>query len=241
MASIPPYIQLCMDTWRNLGDIELHLLDYSNVQHFTGAVFNENLRSYPLAQQADAIRFAILARHAGFWMDADTIVVRRPTAVLSALERSDVAMFGEAGDHASFGFIGVSRTRTRLLKKVATECAALTRSPIPPTASWDYIGKPFRSRVKGSQFEGTSLAILPEAELGYLQEARHHSGADKRTRYREYWLRQPAEFSPELLAGCDGIIALHNSWMDDEFRLRSKEDVLAGPELICQYLRHSLT
>ena len=77
---MPYYIQLCMETWKkNLPNAEIVLLDYKNIGEYVDTnEFGEILFSgrFKLALIADAIRIALLAKHGGVWLDADTIILR---------------------------------------------------------------------------------------------------------------------------------------------------------------------
>jgi hypothetical protein len=66
-----------MDTWsRFLPKHEVVLLDYSNMRGYLGRdTYDEMLWSdFPLQQQSDALKAAVLERHGGAWFDADTVV-----------------------------------------------------------------------------------------------------------------------------------------------------------------------
>ena len=76
---MPYYIKLCMETWKkNLPNAEIVLLDYKNLGEYIDVKeFNPILFSgrFKLALIADALRVALLAKHGGIWLDADTIIL----------------------------------------------------------------------------------------------------------------------------------------------------------------------
>lgn len=74
---IPPYLQLCMETWKKfLPDYEIIVLDYSNLDAWLDKDFYPEVlyKHFSLPIQADAIRCAILKKYGGIWMDVDTII-----------------------------------------------------------------------------------------------------------------------------------------------------------------------
>ena len=74
---IPAYIKLCMQTWKKfLPEYEIIIVDYSTLEKYLGKNFFDDIlyKDFPLMLQADAIRCALLKKHGGIWIDADTII-----------------------------------------------------------------------------------------------------------------------------------------------------------------------
>jgi hypothetical protein len=238
--SLPPYLHLCMRTWALLQDVELHLLDYRSVGRFTGRRINDAFRRYPLAQQADAIRFELLALHGGVWMDADALVHRDPTEVWTALSAHDIILFGVPGASANLNFLAANRSRLPFFEEVAEQCWKLASVGPPAGLRWDYVGMPFRQRIPGALFSGSTVQMFDEDKSGYLMEASLGPTQDKAGRYAAYWLKAES-FEPSALASQCGVIALHNSWMPDSYRQRTSAQVLSGPERVSQAIRYCQT
>ena len=77
--NVPFYLRLCMETWKKyLPNATIILLDYKNIGEFIDVrEIGLNLFSgrLTLPQISDAIRIALLAKHGGVWLDADTIIL----------------------------------------------------------------------------------------------------------------------------------------------------------------------
>ena len=74
---MPAYIRLCIQTWKKfLPEYEVIILDYSNIDKWIEPNFYDKIlyTDFTLPKQADAIRCAVLSKHGGIWMDADTII-----------------------------------------------------------------------------------------------------------------------------------------------------------------------
>jgi mannosyltransferase OCH1-like enzyme len=79
-SKIPPYLQLCFETWRkSIKNHEVILLDYGNIDKYTDIRkqgYWKPLTSgkYRMALVADVIRVDLLCKYGGLWMDMDTII-----------------------------------------------------------------------------------------------------------------------------------------------------------------------
>ena len=72
---VPGYVRLCMDTWKDcLPGYETVVLDYGTLGDWLTPEEQRAIlcRKMTLAMQSDCIRCAVLKKHGGVWMDADT-------------------------------------------------------------------------------------------------------------------------------------------------------------------------
>ncbi len=236
---MPEYVRLCMETWANIAEGEIFLLDYSSMGRFFKNRFSERLLDYPLPQQADAIRFAILAENGGLWLDADTIAIKHPTALLDTLSQSEIAMFGEQGEYASISIIACRGPGSSFVCEVLEEQIELIAGepPVQPPP-WDYIGLPAYRRIK--DVSPPAVTILDWREHGVFQEALNGRDYGSKS-YREFWFGKGG-FDPHSLAGCSGLITLHNSWTPEDYKKRSRRQILkSGDERLSLTLRHALS
>lgn len=100
-GNIPPYLQLCMQTWKKfLPDYEIVIVDYSNLNQWLGKDFYDNIlyKNFSLAKQADAIRCALLKKYGGLWFDCDTIVTGEQIRSILHQDSSFVVL----GSHVAF-------------------------------------------------------------------------------------------------------------------------------------------
>lgn len=67
----PDYIKLCMRTWR----IPYILLTYDNVNEYTDIPI-EKIKRFSMPQIADIVRVHVLRDNGGYWLDADTIMIK---------------------------------------------------------------------------------------------------------------------------------------------------------------------
>lgn len=134
------YLKLCLRTWgKHLSDYRIVLADYSNLEDLIGASTYdlELLKTLPLPSQKDAAMAAILNRHGGIFMDADTLIGGDIDWILRHLEESEVVMFGS---HLAFM---AARPGSRILSNWE-EGVRLRLQELATTAErreqWDYIG-----------------------------------------------------------------------------------------------------
>lgn len=94
--ALVPYLALCMKTWeRALHAYDVVVLDYQNLPRYLedGALDLETLRRLPLQMQKDAVMVAVLHRHGGLFLDADTLAVADIAPFLAFLDRSETVSF----------------------------------------------------------------------------------------------------------------------------------------------------
>jgi Capsular polysaccharide synthesis protein len=237
---IPPYVRLCMETWRTVSNIEVHLLDYATMGRFFKNPFSDNLYKLSLPQQADAIRFGLLAKNAGVWMDVDTIITRDPTRVWRAIYANDCVLFGGTGK-VKTGIISARKARMSLFCEILEDVTRLINAhPPPPSPPWHYILDPFYARIEPQNFCGNSVEILDAVGEGVFPEASVGPGygADP---YREFYFKRPGGFRPSMVKASCGIIHLHNSWTPSAYRKKSANYILyEGDELLSQLIRFAL-
>lgn len=239
--SIPPYLQLCMQTWKAIPDSEVVLLDRDSMGRFFDNSFGDRLERWPIAQQADVIRFAILESNAGVWMDLDTIIYHNPVRILSQLSGTDVLVIGVPERSAFMGFLATTRPHTAFFGEVLEEKIALVNSPHrPEPLPWDYLGKPFYSRVAQNDFCGSKATVVDWREHQVILEAIHGSGYGHE-HYRSFWFDGTRDFTDDMVAGNSGLVMLHNSWTPPEYRSTDANTVLTSSRaLLSQHLRYAL-
>ena len=80
-ANYPPIVKLCLDSIsRNKGNHPLHILDKTNYKEYItlpNGLEEKLVKNNNLACLADVIRFGLLSKYGGIWLDA-TIYVSKP-------------------------------------------------------------------------------------------------------------------------------------------------------------------
>ncbi len=90
----PPYIDVCLASMARVCDtpgVTFYLVTPENLPVFVhSSDLHPSYLALPeIALRADCIRAALLARHGGFWWDADTIGLRSPLPLVSAYAEAD--------------------------------------------------------------------------------------------------------------------------------------------------------
>lgn len=141
-GEIPAYLDLCIQTWRRaFAGFNIIHLNHSNLRDYvsSAALPWQTLRRLTLSQQKDAISIAVLKKHGGIFMDADTIAVCEPSWILKTLEQAEVVLFGY-----HLGFVAARRNSnflSRWLSQIQARLALLDGLEFSPEdVPWDYTG-----------------------------------------------------------------------------------------------------
>lgn len=113
--TMPPYLKLCVETWRQIPGADIHMLNYRNLWKYIDVdAYGPNLfnGSYHMAQVGDAIRAMLLEKYGGTWFDVDTIIIKPDFAKYLKPEK-DIRFFGNtAKKTVHVGYIIVKRPGT---------------------------------------------------------------------------------------------------------------------------------
>ena len=254
---VPGYVKLCMETWRNcLPGYETVVLDYESLGDWlTPDEQNEVLcRSMTLAMQADGIRCAILRKHGGVWMDADTILTRplddrfRPADCSIVARRQDghlvhyVAYINATKPNAKFICDWHAALVPRIAKAKRFYASWLTRllhhGEWKLIRRWNYCANaildPLADAARRPDYawiDKDEIFAVPEEEL-------MSTGLDAVAAYQKYWF-EPGDID-DVLARCAGIVMLHNSFTPDRIRAMSPGEFIATDTRLANLLRHLL-
>jgi Capsular polysaccharide synthesis protein len=139
-----PYLELCKKTWeRHLPKYNIIFLDYSNIADYI-PVYSFDIEAikqakFMLPVQKDAIMAAVLREHGGIFMDADTIVLRDISPVVSKLKETEMIMFNT---HLAFV---AARPGAYILELWLMEIQRkmndlMDRKQVEQEPSWDFLG-----------------------------------------------------------------------------------------------------
>ena len=254
--SVPGYIQLCLETWRNcLPGCEVVILDYGTLgDYLTPAEQAAVLcRRMTLAMQSDCIRCAVLKKHGGIWLDADTVLTKPLDRRFSA---ADVTMIARQvnGGLVNYGaFIRAAKPEAKFLvdwyERLVPRVARAARGRDSFLFGlfhhherrlmhrWDYcvnaIIDPLAATAGLPDYafvDKDAVGALPEEDL--IDEAK---GIGPCEAYNRFWF---GPGSPdEVLARTAGILMLHNSFTPERFRRMTAEEFLRTDTRLANLLR----
>jgi len=260
--ALPGYIRLCMQTWEKyLPDYEIVTLDYSNLhQYLSEKDIREILcKDMSLPMQSDCLRCALLYRHGGIWMDADTIITS--STILREAEQGQCCMIqdeDERTDCKIYGaFIYAREPQATFLSLWRKELPArvqhfrrlypwkkfrfLFRKKWKEIMYWGYcvnsIIEPIARTMSPAQLcllSKNTLCALPEYDSPLFSE----QGMVERKLYEEFYFHP--EKAEAILQQTRGIILLHNSWTPRHYREMSAEEFLKQDVLLADLLREVL-
>jgi hypothetical protein len=272
-ALLTPYLRLCMQTWpAALAEHEIVVLDHERVgEYLDEAPYDmELLRRLRAPIQKDAIMIAVLRRHGGVFIDADTIAVGDIAPLLEQLDRSEVVMFGS---HLA---MVAARAGAALLEgwyaRIGLKLAALASGRQQPSSvPWDYLGNSVLASVMDDIMGSAAVPDGPPGvgrsrDLERRRRERHFAGEGRRHLClldREDYAFMPEHlyYGPELpecrrryqrywfqsaapvesaLRSGQMLIGLHNSWTPRWYQALAEEQVLESPCLLSRTLRYLL-
>ncbi len=217
-SNMPAYIRLCLDTWKkHLAGYEVVMLDYANLHEYLPPKDIESIlsKSMTLAKQSDCIRAALLARHGGIWLDADTIITS--PKFLEITGGADVAMFARQG-HIYGAFIYAARPHTAIISRwlealparVArhrkinanwlTRCyyKMTQRKEYKQVSSWDYCENAILDPML-HEYSARELCLIDPNRNGILPELTLCPQDTDRRSYEQFWFRPLSCAAPNVL------------------------------------------
>ena len=234
-AGMPAYIKLCMETWgKHITGAEVICINYDNLEEYIGknTYDIERLKKLTLPCQSDLISFALLLKHGGLWLDADTILTKNFLETLD-LPSDKVLMFGEhlafifareANNPALSTLVDISKERLNTIEY---------EKLIHKEYAWDYFGNQILTKAKTSypnsfhSIHPTEAGFIPENAL--LKNVPYGS-----ERYRAFYFKQNDIHVNHVMEKSKfGIIGLHNSWTPSDYKsITDRAQVLNRSELM---------
>jgi len=241
--NVPGYIRLCMETWKScLPGYETVLLDYDSLGDWlTADEQNEVLcRKMTLAMQSDCIRCAVLKKHGGIWMDADTILTKPLDHRFSAADCAIVARRQDGHLVHYAAYINAAKPEAKflvdwhraLVPRVAKAerfrsnwfLRTFRRQEWKLIRRWNYcvnaIIDPMADTADPKDYawiDKNVLFAVPEEEL-------MSTGLNAVEAYQKYWFEPGG--TDDVMNRCAGIIMLHNSFTPDRIRAMSADAFL---------------
>lgn len=92
----PPYLNLCYQTiQKNCSQkFNIHLLNEKNIYKYIPDLRSDLNKKLSIQQKVDYVRYVLLYKYGGIWIDADTIILKDLTPIISKLNSYDFVGFG---------------------------------------------------------------------------------------------------------------------------------------------------
>ena len=249
---MPAYIRLCINSWKKvLPEYEIIILDYSNLNQWLDNCYDEILyKEFSLAKQADAIRCAVLRRHGGIWLDADTVLLSDKvrdifnTSAEFSLINKHLA-FVAAKPDAKILRLWEKRIKTKLnlykkfRKSFVYYFMYLIKTPFAKRmTSWDFLGNSIINKILKKR-NSTELQSIKADELKALPEVlwqkMNGSKLKKDELYRKFYFEQ--NYYDFVKEQNPILILFHNSWTPERYKHLEKEEFLRADNTISNILK----
>ena len=222
---IPYYIQLCMETWKKfLPNATIVVLDYKNSNEFSDVrELGLNLFSgrLTLPQISDAIRIALLAKHGGVWLDADTIILSSDAEKYFLPDEKHRTIFFYVPETQGVHIAFINTPPTAMCMNIWYESVREKLWNLRPSTpvDWDFFGNTFINDYIKAQPDEIKLfaadLVVPERKL-------ISDSINAYTAYIDYYFVQNRHIS-DIDAD---MLLLHNSWTPPLFKQVSPQNFL---------------
>ena len=243
---MPAYIRLCIQTWKKfLPEYEVIILDYSNIDKWIEPNFYDKIlyTDFTLPKQADAIRCAVLSKHGGIWMDADTIITSEKIKNIINID-SDFVLLSK---HICFI---VAKKNSYILKKwqngikynlkkysFIKNIGFLYKIFCKNIERWDYLGNYILKKFLKTKNKNIFYSIN-KFEIGAFPEFKINTTENKSLSdiYREFYFEN--DYADNTLKNTNGIICLHNSWTPTQYILMDEQTFLSQNNTLANILKY---
>lgn len=101
----PPYIDLCIETIQKHSskNFDVIVLNEKNIGYYLPKL-REDINKLPISMKIDYIRFLLLFRYGGVWINADTILMDNPKFFYDKLDEVDFVGTGCTGKQCNNGY-----------------------------------------------------------------------------------------------------------------------------------------
>lgn len=230
-----------MASWfKHIPDLELTVINHSNLYQWVGDTYDiEQLKSYSLPMQSDAISAAVLARHGGMFIDCDTILTRNPVEFLEAAPQNAVRCFGiPNAKRFHVAILSVAKPNNRLVTRWMSE-VAVRLGQSGQSVGWNHLGGQILDPLLDGGNYSSDIEIIDRKASGNILESTYDlAGGQGINSYKElYFQENNVSLNDALDSVRDGMISLHNSWTPKSYSgLESHEQVLSQRNLLSEIL-----
>ena len=255
--NVPGYVRLCMETWKGcLPGYETIVLDYDSLGDWLTEDEQKAIlcKKMTLAMQSDCIRCAILKKHGGIWMDADTVLVKPLDGRFSAADCAIVARRQDGHLVHYAAYINAAKPEAKFLadwhkalvprvaKAEAFRSSWLKRllhhEEWKLIRRWNYCVNAIIDPLADTADPKDYAWIDKDAIFAVPEEELMATGLDAVAAYQKYWFKPGA--IDDVLNRCAGMIMLHNSFTPDSYRAMTSDEFIATDTRLAALLRHLL-
>lgn len=228
----PAYLDMCLETVeRHRGDFELTVLDDKSVRDYI-EVPDKVARFEQIAHRADYIRFQLLKKYGGIWLDADVILLRDiGDAVFPYINQYDFVGYGREPGKPSINFIACRRGCSLIHQHVKVMDQVLeTKQPS------GFLRK--KIKLVWTEIGHDILWRLAKDYPYYHHELSRMAPI--------FWRDWEVFFRSDLaldhcLKSTTLMVMLYNDFMHQKLTNMSRQELWEGDLLLSKLLRHSLT
>lgn len=166
-TSTPVFIELCWETIRKhcSADFDIHLVTTENVKQFLPDVPNSFFQIKQLNNKANYIRYLLLQKHGGIWLDSDLILFKTLRPLLDLLNE-EINLIATASPTLGYGepengFIVSTPDNEAMKKSVMIIEQALNLHPPGHIFKWASLGvATLRQVVKRHKYHHLDCKLL---------------------------------------------------------------------------------
>ena len=148
-----PYLDLCYKTVKKncSNNFKIHLLDEKSVYDYIPDLRKDLNSKLSIQQKVDYIRYILLYKYGGIWVDADTIVIKNLKPIIEKLNHYDFVGFGchfnnkeqclNSGKPYPANWVMGSRKNGKLMKLCIDKCNLYINSSNNLKKSYHILGR----------------------------------------------------------------------------------------------------
>lgn len=248
---MPDYIKMCIKSWQKyLPEYKIIILNYSNIDCYIGKNFYDKIlyEKFSLAQQSQAIRAAVLNKHGGIWLDADTIVTSSDIekffdkkSELNIIDNRIACIKAQKGSKILTKWTKGIKRNLFLYKHFFDFCFEYFPYKASDMMNWDYLSNNILKklyRTKNKKILNNMSIYFSKAypEILWDKECNHNNFREALADgYNHFYIKN--DFSDYALANNNGIIILHNSWMPREYAQLKQDEILKKNNTLSKLLQ----
>ena len=242
---IHDYLKLCIKTWKKfMPDYRIVILDYKSLYDWIEEdTFDKKLFQYfSLPKQADVIRYALLYKYGGVWLDTDTILFSTAFQDIAskATSQSETTFIETDRKFHPYTGIIIAQKGSDIMKKCIEEAKKridkfgkpknqliLTKlfnnKEYKAYKNWDFLSNAILDKIILG--ENTSKYLpLDNKVIKALPETIHYSNLPRREAYCKFYFED--NFCKKTLDKNTSIICLHNSWTPEKYLYMNSKEFL---------------
>ncbi len=159
---IPEYINLCWKTIiaNNKNDFQINILNEYNINDYLPNLNKNYLLYNEIAHKADYIRFCLLYKYGGIWLDSDTIVFKSLKEIMEKVDEYEFVCTGYKKDEnrneyfTIINFLAAKPKNTICLKVIEYIEKFLNEQIINGIEQeWDYVGNYLSYLVNSNNYK----------------------------------------------------------------------------------------